>query len=186
MRLSRLFLYFGDLERHSYSLCKSRFACYDLLPLWKLALALSPHMDGLLILTVDLSPLFYQFSGIIKSALGDLSSPPSSPSSTSSSLILDLKMLQSLECSILDYLQRIRHHFDAVISLIRPLAVPMLGSTSTDHSISLVVSDCLDHAMSVFDDLHALIRATDTLFSTAQDVPNTVMYIHEMHSLVRN
>lgn len=186
IRLSRLFLYFGGLEFHRLSLCKSRFGWYDLLPVWKLVLALCPHMDEILVLTVDLSPLFNEFSGIMKSTMGDLSSPLSTPSSTSSSVTPGCKTLQSLQNSILHVLRQIRHHFDSVISLSRPPAISVSSSSSIDQTIALFFSTWLDHVTSVFDDLSDLIQAMDTVFSAAQDVSSATLYVHATHATTRS
>ncbi|KAF8549207.1 hypothetical protein OG21DRAFT_1488727 [Imleria badia] len=184
IHLSRLFLYFSTLERQSYFLCKVRFSCYDFLPVWKLALVLCPHMDNILNLTVDLSPLFHELTCITNSTLAD-SSPPT-PSSTVSSVTPNCKTLESLAFSILHVLRRIRHHFDAVVSLTTPLVVSVVGSSSIDQIIASFFSGWLDHAMSVSDSLCDLIQATETVASTAQDVSNLTFCWNSDSSVVND
>lgn len=173
IQLSHLFSHFAALDCDQSHLRQPCFGAYDLLPVWKLALALSPHLDAILDLTIGLAPLFNELS---KSVLDDMSSPPPSSPPTSSSPTRNFtKTLRSFEYSVLNRLQNIEHHFDAIITLTRPLAV---------STISSVVSTWLECVTSVFDDLRNLIRATDTLLSTAQDSRNK--YVPAISSLTRN
>lgn len=108
------------------------------------------------------------------------------PSSSPSSVTPDCEALQSLELSITHVLKKIKHHFNAIISLSSPSKVSVLGSSGIDQTIASLFSIWIDHVTSVFADLCDLIHVMDAVFSTAHDISNIALYVHMRRALTRD
>ncbi|KAF8549208.1 hypothetical protein OG21DRAFT_1525961 [Imleria badia] len=143
---------------------------------WLVARQLSCHMQSLVQLIIDLSPLCGDFTTIIQSSLEHLSFPsiPSSPMSPNP--IPTSQMLRTLEHSIRHILQESRLQMNAMFSICASDMASAMKSPDISPDLDSRYSNWLCYLMSIDDDVYDLSRLLDHMFSIAAKIPDAMPY----------
>jgi hypothetical protein len=146
---------------------------------WQVAHRLSRHMQPLIQLHIDLTPLYGDFTAIIQSTLEHLSFPasPASSSATPTS-----KTLRTVEHSIRHIVQESRFHMDAMFSICNSDTASSLNSPDIPPDLDSCFSEWFCYFMCIDDDLHDLSRLLDDMFSIAANVSDVIPCVDASHN----
>ena len=146
---------------------------------WQVVHRLSRHMQPLVQLIIELSPLFGDFTGIIQLTLDHLSFPPSLPPSTPTPTS---QTLRTLEYAIRHILQQSRLHINAMFSISDTASEMKLPEISP--RVDSCYSDWLSYFMCIDDDLNDLSRLLNNMFSIAANISETIPYVPATHPIL--
>lgn len=145
---------------------------------WQLVHRLNRHMQPLVQLIIELSPLLADFTAIIQSTLDDLSTLTSPPSTALSTPTPVSQTLRTLEYSIRHILQQSRLHVNAMFSICTSDTASGMKLPDIPSDLDSRYCDWLRYFMCIDDDLHDLSRLLNDMFSSTANIADTVPCVY--------